>query len=210
MFLQMWEALDRREEAIAPFLPTDDCEMKSDGWIQPYSDSPMKRENVGEHVYLHAIERTQRYLYITTPYLMVGDELMTALKNCAKSGIDVRIVTPGKPDKPMVHFTTRSCYRELLQSGIKVYEFAGGFIHAKTFISDGDLAIVGTVNMDFRSLYLHFECGTCLYQTESVKRIEEDFHATLSQCRRIDEKDCKTNFFVKLLQDVCRIFAPLM
>lgn len=110
----------------------------------------------------------------------------------------------------MVHFTTRSCYRELLQAGIKVYEFADGFIHAKTFISDGDLAIVGTVNMDFRSLYLHFECGTCLYQTDSVTRIEEDFHATLSQCRRITEKDCKTNFFVKLLQDICRIFAPLM
>ncbi len=210
MFLQMWGLLNKQEEHYSDYFPSAHFSAVSNGWVQPYTDSPMDRENVGEHVYLHAIERTQKYLYITTPYLMVGDELMTALKNCAKSGVDIRVVTPGKPDKPMVHFTTRSCYRELLQAGIKVYEFADGFIHAKTFISDGDLAIVGTVNMDFRSLYLHFECGTCLYQTDSVARIEEDFHATLSQCRRITEKDCKTNFFVKLLQDICRIFAPLM
>ncbi len=210
MFLQMWGMLVKREETVSEYLSSTTHEENSDGWVQPYNDSPMDKENVGEHVYLHAISRTQKYLYITTPYLMVGDELMTALKNCAKSGVDVRVVTPGKPDKPMVHFTTRSCYRELLQAGIKVYEFADGFIHAKTFISDGDLAIVGTVNMDFRSLYLHFECGACLYRTESVTRIEEDFHATLSECRHISEADCKTNFFVKLLQDICRIFAPLM
>ncbi|MBQ9773778.1 MAG: cardiolipin synthase [Clostridia bacterium] len=210
MFLQMWSLLTKTEEDVSRYLPSPAFSAVSDGWIQPYTDSPMDKENVGEHVYLHAIERTQKYLYITTPYLMVGDELMTALKYCAKAGVDVRIITPGKPDKPLVHFTTRSYYRELINAGIKVYEFAEGFMHAKTFISDGDLAIVGTVNMDYRSLYLHFECGTCLYNTSSIAPIEKDFHDSLAQCRRITEKDCKTNFFVKLLQDICRIFAPLM
>ncbi len=210
MFLQMWGVLERYAEDYKSYLPSPAFAAVSDGWIQPYADSPMDEENVGEQVYLHAIERTQHYLYITTPYLMVGDELMAALKYCAKSGVDVRIITPGKPDKPMVHFTTRSYYRELLAAGIKVYEFAEGFMHAKTFISDGDLAIVGTVNMDFRSLYLHFECGTCLYRSSSIAAIEEDFHASLAQCRQITDADCKPNFFVKLLQDICRIFAPLM
>ncbi len=210
MFLQMWGLLTRTEEDHSRYLPASYPQSETHECVQPYTDSPMDKENVGEQVYLHAIERTQRYLYITTPYLMVGDELMAALKYAAKSGVDVRIITPGKPDKPMVHFTTRSYYRELLKAGIKVYEFADGFMHAKTFISDGDLAIVGTVNLDFRSLYLHFECGTCLYETESVAKIEEDFHASLAECRRITEDDCKTSLFVKLLQDICRIFAPLM
>ncbi len=210
MFLQMWGVLARALEDYNAYLPSPHFAAVSDGWIQPYTDSPMDRENVSEQVYLHAIERTQHTLYITTPYLMVGDELMAALKYAAKSGVDVRIITPGKPDKPLVHFTTRSYYRELLSAGIKVYEFADGFMHAKTFISDSDLAIVGTVNMDFRSLYLHFECGTCFYKTSSIADIEADFHQTLAQCRQITEEECRPNLFIKILQDICRIFAPLM
>ena len=135
---------------------------------------------------------------------------MTALKNCAAGGVDVRIITPGKPDKPMVHFTTRSYYRELIASGVKVYELSDGFMHAKTCVSDGDLGIVGTVNMDFRSLYLHFECGTCLYGSSAVSALEADFRASLEHCRQISEADCKANFIVKFLQEVCRVFAPLM
>ncbi len=210
MFLQMWNLLSQKEEPYSLYLPSAPLNVRSTGWIQPYTDSPMDTEHVGEQVYLHAIERTQNYLYITTPYLMVGDELMAALKYCAKSGVDVRIITPGHPDKRLVHFTTRSYYRELIEAGIKVYEFSEGFMHAKTFISDGDLAIVGTVNMDFRSLYLHFECGTCLYRTPTINEIESDFCETLTRCRRITPADCKTNFVVKFLQEVCRIFSPLM
>lgn len=210
MFLQMWSMLTRTEENPALYRPAPGFCAVSDGWVQPYTDNPMDGIPVGEQVYLHAINRTQKYLYITTPYLMVGDELISALKYCAQSGVDVRIITPGKPDKPLVHFTTRSYYRELINAGVKIYEYAEGFIHAKTFLSDGDLAIVGTVNMDFRSLYLHFECGACLYQTQSVAAIEEDYLETLTHCRPITEKDCKPNPIVKLLQDICRIFAPLM
>lgn len=210
MFLQMWGLLTKKKEDMNRFRPDPHFTAVSDGWIQPYTDTPMDKEDVGEQVYLHAIQRTQRYLYITTPYLMVGDELMSAIKYAAKSGVDVRIITPGKPDKPMVHFTTRSYYRELISAGIKVYEFSKGFMHAKTFISDGELAIVGTVNMDFRSLYLHYECGACLYCSSAIERIEEDFQECLSQCREMTEADCRASFPVRILQDICRIFAPLM
>lgn len=209
MFLQMWSLLSGKEESPHTYLPTYHSSA-ADGWLQPYHDSPMDKEYVGEHIYLHAIERTQRYLYITTPYLMIGDELMTALKYAAKGGIDVRIITPGKPDKRTVHFTTRSYYRELLAAGVRIYELTDGFMHAKTFISDGEFATVGTVNLDFRSLYLHFECGTVLYGTSSIATMEEDFHRTLEKCRRITPEDCKTNPLVRLCQDICRIFAPLM
>lgn len=210
MFLEMWSYITHTEEDPRRYRLTDQPSYPNDGWIQPYTDSPMDKPWVGEQVYLHAIHRTQRYLYITTPYLMVGDELLSALKYCAQSGIDVRIITPGKPDKPLVHFTTRSYYRELLRAGVRIYEYTEGFIHAKSFLSDGDFAIVGTVNMDFRSLYLLFECGVCLYRSSAAASLLADFSQTLPLCRPITEKDCKRNPIAKLLQDILRIFAPLM
>ncbi len=210
MFLQMWGALTGHAERIEPYLPSPHFSAVSGGWVQPYSDSPMDKEDVGEHVYMHAINRTGKYLYITTPYLMLGDELMSALKFCAKSGVDVRMITPTKPDKPMVHFTTRSYYRELIDAGVRIYEFQEGFIHAKTVISDGDFAVIGTVNWDFRSLYLHFECGTCLYATQTIADMEADFRETLLHSREVTASDCKTNVLMRLLQEICRLFAPLM
>ena len=182
----------------------------NNGWVQPYSDSPMNKENVGEHVYLRIIEQAQRYLYITTPYLMVDDGLLSTLKRSAKSGVDVRIITPSHPDKKWVHFTTRSYYRELIAAGVKIYEYADGFIHAKSFLADDTVATVGTVNLDFRSLYFHFECGTCLYRTSSIAALKQDYLNTLQHCKQITEEDCKTNPLVRLMQDIFRLFAPLM
>ena len=210
MFLQMWSLFSKAQDQLKEYLPPKDTSTLSDGWVQPYNDSPMDKENVGELVYSHAIERSQKTLYITTPYLMVGDEMISALKYCAKSGVDVRIITPGKPDKPMVHFTTRSYYRELIAAGVKIYEYSKGFIHSKTVISDDDFCVVGTTNMDFRSLYLHFECGACFYDSSVTQEVKKDFFHTLEQCRQVTVADCKTNFLVKTLQDVCRLFAPLM
>lgn len=210
MFLGMWSLLTGKAEDTRAYLPSPAFGAVSDGWVQPFNDSPMDRENVGEHVYMHAFERSQRYLYITTPYLMVGDELLSTLKFCARSGVDVRIITPFIPDKKPVHFTTRSYYRELIEAGVRIYEFSEGFIHSKTVISDGDFAMVGTVNMDFRSLYLHMECGVCLYGVSEIGAIERDFLDTLCLSREITLKDCRTNFLVRLLQQICRIFAPLM
>ncbi len=209
MFLQMWSLLSETEEQQSAYLPAPQFDVK-DGWVQPYNDSPMDREHVSEHVYLHAITRAKRYLYITTPYLMPGSELMSALKVAAKSGVDVRIITPEIPDKRAVHATTRSYYRELLSVGVRIYEYSDGFMHAKTVISDGEFATIGTVNMDFRSLYLHFECGTVLYGASSIAAIEADFSDALTQSREVTLADCRHNLFVRLFQDICRIFAPLM
>lgn len=211
IFLQTWSFYAPEEKPFESYLPpAEERVRRTDGWVQPYSDSPMDKENVGEHVYLRIIEQAQNYLYITTPYLMVDDGMISAIKASAKCGVDVRIITPQIPDKKAVHFTTRSYYRPLIRAGVKIYEYQGGFMHSKTFVCNDTVATVGTVNLDFRSLYLHFECGTCLYQTSSIADIKRDYLETLESCHRITEKDCKANIFVQFFQSICRIFAPLM
>jgi len=135
---------------------------------------------------------------------------MSALEESARSGVDVRIITPEIPDKKVVHFTSRSYYRSLIESGVKIYEFSGGFMHAKNVICDDVIASVGTTNFDFRSLYLHFECGVCLYRTDSIAEIKQDYLDTVARCREITLKDCKTNPFLWFFHGICRIFAPLM
>lgn len=211
MFLHMWNNLNiRNSEDMEAFLPQFTEEIVSDGWVQPYTDSPVDRENVGEHVYMRIIESAQSYLYIATPYLMVDSDMLSTLKIASKSGVDVRIITPNIPDKKLVHFTTRSYYRELLEAGIRIYEYTGGFIHSKIFLSDDQTATIGTTNLDFRSLYFHFECGTCLYRTGSIAEIKQDYLDTLDRCHEITEQDCKKNILVRFLQSICRVFAPLM
>jgi cardiolipin synthase len=211
MFLQIWSFLTWKSEDYESYRPAiAEPLTPAKGYVQPYCDSPIDKENVGEHIYLRIAEQAQKYLYITTPYLMVDDNMLSALKLCAKSGVDVRIITPEIPDKKAVHFTTRSYYRPLIRAGIRIYEYKGGFMHAKTFVSDDNVATVGTVNLDFRSLYLHFECGVCLYRTDTIPAIKDDYLQTLEKCRPITLKDCKANIFVKFFQNICRIFAPLM
>lgn len=212
MFLQVWGFLMKKAEAYEKFVPAASAASPtlSDGWVQPYSDSPMDKKDIGEHVYLRMIEQSQKYLYITTPYLMIDDTMLSALQLCAKSGVDVRIITPEVPDKKFVHFTTRSYYRPLIDAGVKIYEYSGGFMHAKNFISDDLFATVGTINLDFRSLYLHFECGTCLYRTSSIADIKQDYLNTLESCKPISQQDCDCNVIVSFFRSICRIFAPLM
>ena len=210
IFLQTWNALTLKDGDYEPYRPTNRPPIPSDGFVQPYADSPMDRENVAEHIYLRIIEQAQTYLYITTPYLMVDDGMISALKLCAKSGVDVRIITPEIPDKKTVHFTTRSYYKPLIDAGVRIYEYKDGFMHAKTFLSDDTVASIGTVNLDFRSLYLHFECGVCLYRTSTLADIKTDFQKTLDDCREITQADCKKGLFVAFWQSVCRLFAPLM
>ncbi|MBR2926986.1 MAG: cardiolipin synthase [Clostridia bacterium] len=210
MFLQMWALLSGKEEDVLAYQPTPSVCERSSGWIQPYTDSPVSTENVGERVYMHLIQNARRYLYITTPYLMVDDDLISALKFAAKSGVDVRILTPEIPDKKLVHFTTRTYYPELLEAGVRIYEYSGGFIHSKCFISDDIIATVGTANLDFRSLYFHFECGTCLYRTDSILAVKQDFLNTVDKSKPIFKNDCKTGLFARLMQRIVRLFAPLM
>lgn len=212
MFLQMWSLCKNTIENYNKYRPrqTETCPVLSDGYVQPYADSPIDNENVGEHVYLKIINNAKKYVYINTPYLIIDDAMVSALKLAAKSGVDVRIVTPHRWDKRFVHMTTRSYYRELLRAGVKIYEYSRGFMHSKTFVSDDKVATVGTTNLDFRSLYLHFECGVLLYKNRSVMEIKKDYLDTLNICQEITMKDCVYNAFIRFVQEILRVFAPLM
>lgn len=212
MFLQMWELCTGIDEDYSQYYPWHDasCSVPSDGFVQPYADSPMDNENVGEHVYLQIINTAKNYVYINTPYLIIDDSMISALCLAAKSGVDVRIVTPHRWDKWAVHMTTRSYYRELINAGVKIYEYSKGFIHSKTFVSDDTTATVGTTNLDFRSLYLHFECGVWMYGSNAVTEVRDDFLKTLEECQQINKENCRYNIFLRIFQDIMRLFAPLM
>ncbi|MDR0730630.1 MAG: cardiolipin synthase [Treponema sp.] len=211
IFLQMWNMEPWRNENYPALYPwKNGCPVESDGFVQPYADSPIDTENVGEHVYIQIINNAKDYVYINTPYLVVDDNLISALTLAAKSGVDVRIITPHRWDKKIVAITSRSYYRQLISAGVKVYEYTNGFNHSKTFVSDDRVATVGTTNLDFRSLYLHFECGVVLYHNRSIGAVKEDFLNTLPLCHEITPADCARNIFQRVIPDVLRLFAPLM
>lgn len=217
MFLQMWELHTNIKEDYEIYFPKTEAQKDSEnmtknstGFVQPYSDSPMDNENVGEHVYLQILNKANEYVYIYTPYLILDDSIISSLSLAAKSGVDVRIITPNKCDKKIVHMTTQSYYRELIKSGVKIYEYSKGFLHAKCFVSDNQVATVGSANLDFRSLYLHFECGTVIYNSSTILDIKADFLKTQEVSKKITLDDCKSNFFMTIFQEILRLFAPLM
>ncbi|MDD3277962.1 MAG: cardiolipin synthase [Lachnospiraceae bacterium] len=212
MFLQMWEYCKGTDESFTDYYPWSKtpCTIPTNGYIQPYTDSPMDSENVGEHVYLQILNQAKDYVYINTPYLIIDDSMISALCLAAKRGVDVRIVTPHQWDKWLIHMTTRSYYRELVRSGVKIYEYSKGFLHAKSSVSDDCIATIGTINMDFRSLYLHFECGVWMWKSTAVMEIKQDFLNTLDLCQKIEESDCDNHVVVRLFQNILRLFAPLM
>ena len=181
-----------------------------DGYVTPYGDSPLDDENVGENVYLNMINQAYDYLYITTPYLILDDNLQTALINAAKRGVDVRIITPGIPDKKIVFRVTRSYYQTLIKHGIRIYEYTPGFIHAKNFLVDDKCATVGTINLDYRSLYLHFENGIYLYNNKILKDIKEDFLATVEKSHEITLDEVVTGKFMGWFEAILRVIAPLL
>lgn len=210
IFLHAWRSQTRVEEDFSRFTAESFPQVNSAGFVQPYADSPFDDENVSEHIYLHMINRAKKYVYIDTPYLIVDNNMISALRLAAKSGIDVRIITPHIPDKLPVHITTRSYYRELITAGVKIYEYTPGFIHSKVVVCDGEIASVGTANFDYRSLYLHFECGVCVYRSETVGIIHDDFIETMNKSSEITPKDCRVNVFMRFIQSILRILAPLM
>lgn len=210
IFLQMWELCKNKPEDYSRYYPTYTYEKKENGYIIPYCDSPLDSENVCEHIYLQIINNAKKYVYINTPYLIIDGSMVSALTLAAKSGVDVRIVTPHKWDKKIVHMTTRSYYRELIASGVKIYEYTNGFIHSKTFVSDDYAATVGTANLDFRSLYLQFECGVLMYGTSAAVQIRDDFLSTLEICKPITKEDCRCKLITRFFQDILRLIAPLM
>ena len=166
---------------------------------------------MGETVYLNLINKAKRYVYITTPYLILSNEMITALRTAAKSGVDVRIITPHIADKWYVHVLTRAYYESLVEAGVKIYEYTPGFIHAKSFTVDDELGVVGTINLDFRSLYLHFECAVWLYRCRCIGDMRKDFLQTQAVSQEITLQQCRAvRLPTRLLRSVLRLFAPLM
>ncbi|WP_051412090.1 cardiolipin synthase [Halonatronum saccharophilum] len=215
MFLSMWDYLRGIEEDFREFKYDKKLELDNvkgnNGYIQPFADSPLDDETVGEVVYLNLINKAKRYVYITTPYLIIDNEMVTALSSAAKAGVDIRIITPYHADKWYVHAVTRSYYKILIESGVKIYEYLPGFIHSKTYISDDEYGVVGTINMDYRSLYLHFECGVWMYNSSAIAEMKEDFLNTLKECKEITIEDFNdTRWYEALGRSVLRVFAPLM
>ena len=212
MFLSMWDYLDGTtgKTDYSRYYPTV-WDENAKGYVQPFADNPLDDEAVGETVYLNLINKAKRYVYITTPYLILSSEMLTALTSAAKCGVDVRIITPHIPDKWYVHAVSRSHSQPLIEAGVKIYEYTPGFIHAKTFVVDDDYAVVGTINLDYRSLYLHFECAVWMYQTPSVAQVRDDFFKTQQISQEITLEECRSLSFPRRLgRSVLRVFAPLM
>lgn len=211
MFLTTWNASRNTYEDYLLYHPSKfDLKTQSDGFIIPYGDSPLDNEPVGENVYLNLINNAQKYIYIFTPYLVLNETLYKALTLAVKRDVDVRIVTPGIPDKKLVYHVTRSFYENLIEGGVRIYEYTPGFIHSKNFIIDDKVAVVGTINLDYRSLFLHFECGVILYKSKTIETIKQDFIETFSKCQLITRKELDSFRFNKLAGFILRLFAPLL
>lgn len=212
MFLQMWNVNERKKEDYQQYLckPFPKHE-EAQGYVIPYGDGPTNRENIAENVYIDMLYRAKQYVHIMTPYLILDNELLTALTYAAKRGVDVKLLLPHIPDKKMVFAIARTFYPQLLEAGVKIYEYIPGFVHAKVFVSDDEKAVVGTINLDFRSLFLHFECGVYLYRMQTVIDIEKDFSYTLSKSQQVNmEYYKKIPLLSRMTGRVFRVFGPLM
>ena len=208
MFLEMWQYITGIHPHFEKY--RGDQVFYSDGYVLPYDDNPIDDDLVGEMAYMNVINSANRYLYITTPYLILDHEMITALSLAAHNGVDVRIITPHIPDKKIVFELTRAHYQILLESGVRIFEYTPGFIHAKNFVVDDRFATVGTINLDYRSLYLHFECGVWMSESSAVREVREDFLATQAKCQEISLEDAREfSRHKRLYHAMLRAFASL-
>ena len=211
MFLQMWNTgvtePDYDTWLSAPAEPMEGAS----GYVMPYCDNPLDDYKVGEAVYIDILYRATSYVHIMTPYLILDGELETALCFAAQRGVDVRLIMPGIPDKTVPYALAKTHYKALLKAGVKIYEYTPGFVHAKVFVSDDCKAVVGTINLDYRSLYHHFECATYLYKTDCIGEIENDFQETLAKCRTVSEETLKNEkSSYKIIGSLAKMISPLL
>ena len=183
---------------------------KEDGFVIPYADLPLDEEQVGESVYMAVANYAKDYAWYVTPYLILTDEMIHTLGLAAKQGVDVRVITPGIPDKKMVYSITRSYYNSLVRNGVRIFEYTPGFCHAKMSIADDRIATCGTINLDYRSLYHHFENGCLFMDYEAVGKVKEDFENMMAQSREVTEDYRNPRAGRKLLQLFLRLFAPFL
>ena len=211
MFLTFWNAFSLQKEEPMPMPPAAAAAEPAaqDGWVLSYYDSPLNSEATSNRLYIDLLSQATDYAWFFTPYLMLGDDLLDAMLAAAQRGVDVRIIMPGIPDKKLIFRMSRSFYQVLLTGGVKIYEYTPGFVHAKSLVCDDRAATVGTVNLDYRSLFLHFENNSLFYRGSIVARVKEDFLATQSQCRAVEACDMKRYSRRWIVDGVLRIFAPL-
>lgn len=211
MFLQMWSVDGTKEDFNSllsyPAFPVHNAR----GYVIPYGDRPLDEDQLGERVYMDILNRSLRYVHIMTPYLILDGEMETALKFAAERGVEVALILPGIPDKRIPYALAKTHYASLLESGVKIYEYTPGFVHAKVFVSDLKEAVVGTINLDYRSLYHHFECATYLYGTDCIPAIEADFQSTLEKCRKVTKDTVRQEkLLTKLTGCLMKAAAPLL
>lgn len=209
MFCSTWEFTTGKRIDINTHLSEEKVLEK--GFLLPYADGPLDDKNPAEGIYMQILNSAQRYVYIATPYLIIDNSMKACLCLAAKSGIDVKIITPHIPDKWYVHPVTQYNYTDLLNAGVKIYEYTPGFIHSKFFVSDDSVATVGTVNMDYRSFIMHFECGVWMCDNNTVYDIKEHFNTLLLQCEEMTLKNLKKSpWYIKLKRALLHLFAPFM
>ncbi len=209
-FLTLWNANLDFDKDISKFkYDFSNANIKDDGYIVPYDSSPFGNSLIGEDVYLDIINDAKDYVYIYTPYLIIDTDVINSLIRASKRGVDVKIIVPYIPDKKLTYTISSSYFESLYDAGVKIYKYKPGFIHAKMFVSDDVRASIGTLNLDYRSLYLHFENGVYLEGRHEVLTMKKDFNDTLKSCRLIKKEEAKPNIFVRIWQSVLRLIAPL-
>lgn len=214
LFLQMWNANRPTDtcEDIAAFMPppAHTEAVHCAGLVQPYGDSPVDSEILAENVYLNIINQATDYVYIYTPYLVIDYEMTRALSLVARRGVDVRLIVPAIPDKKIVYALTKSYFPELIENGVKVYQFTPGFVHSKVFLADDRQAVVGSINLDYRSLTLHFENACLFVDHPIIPSVKADFEETLPRCEQVTVKKRRFNVLYDLYLGLLRLFAPLL
>jgi cardiolipin synthase len=209
MFLQNWNIYTSNKEDYGKYIKTSD--IKAEGYVLPYGDNPFDKENVGELVYMDILNNARDYVHIMTPYLVPDNEMMLCLEYAAKRGVDVKIILPHITDNPTEYKIARTIYPRLIERGIKIYEYTPGFVHAKTVVSDDRKAVVGTINMDYRSMYLNMECAVYIQGMDEIHKIENDFQNTLYKCELIDLDNCKKYSLIKkIIGKILWLISPLM
>ena len=210
MFLQLWSA-DLRCPEYHKFLNQNVPKTDAAGFVMPYSDSPLDRDLMGEQVYIDLLNRARRYVHIMTPYLILDQQMESALCYAARRGVDVRIILPGIPDKKIAYYLAKTHFATLYQAGVKLYTYTPGFVHAKSFVVDDTEAVIGTINLDYRSLYHHFECAVYLHGADAIADMESDFLQTQRSCRRVTRESIRDEkWTVKLAGFVLKTIAPLL
>ena len=210
MFLSMWNSYRKDDRDYYKFKYNFLKQELVNGYIVPYGESPLDDEIVGENVYLNIINQAKKYLYIYTPYLIIDTDMLNALTLASKRGVEVCIIVPGIPDKKIVYDLTSSYFEQLIKYGVKIYKYKPGFVHSKVFLADDKIATVGTINMDYRSLYLHFECGVYMQDVNIIKDIKEDFEEAINLSHLVTKKEASPKLLKGLWQAILRLFAPLM